>query len=47
VGCGEGALRLTRLQLPGGKPLNFTDLFNSRREKFAVGTVLGHMEAAQ
>ncbi|MCF5823659.1 methionyl-tRNA formyltransferase, partial [Pseudomonas syringae] len=39
--CGAGALRLTRLQLPGGKPLNFTDLFNSRREKFAIGTVLG------
>jgi methionyl-tRNA formyltransferase len=41
VGCGQGSLRLTRLQLPGGKPLNFSDLFNSRREKFALGTVLG------
>ncbi|MCY1275577.1 Methionyl-tRNA formyltransferase [compost metagenome] len=41
VACGEGALRLTRLQLPGGKPLNFADLFNSRREQFAVGKVLG------
>ncbi|WP_122710564.1 methionyl-tRNA formyltransferase [Pseudomonas viridiflava] len=41
VACGENALRLTRLQMPGGKPLSFTDLFNSRREKFAVGTVLG------
>jgi methionyl-tRNA formyltransferase len=41
VACGQRALRLTRLQLPGGKPLNFTDLFNSRREKFATGTVLG------
>ena len=41
VACGNGALRLTRLQLPGGKPLGFSDLFNSRREKFAVGTVLG------
>ena len=40
VACGEGALRLTRLQLPGGKPLAFADLFNSRREQFAVGTVL-------
>jgi methionyl-tRNA formyltransferase len=27
--------------LPGGKALNFSDLFNSRREKFALGTVLG------
>ncbi len=41
VACGTGALRLTRLQLPGGKALNFSDLFNSRREQFAVGTVLG------
>ena len=41
VACGEGALLLTRLQLPGGKALNFADLFNSRREQFAVGTVLG------
>ena len=41
VGCGAGALCLTRLQLPGGKALNFSDFFNSRREKFAVGTVLG------
>ncbi len=41
VACGDGALRLTRLQLPGGKPLNFADLFNSRREQFAVDKVLG------
>ncbi len=40
VACGEGSLRLTRLQLPGGKPLNFTDLYNSRREQFAPGQVL-------
>lgn len=47
VACGVGALRLTRLQLPGGKPLGFADLFNSRREKFAVGTVLGQAVDAQ
>lgn len=41
VACGEGALRLTRLQLPGGKPLAFADLYNSRREQFAAGQVLG------
>ncbi len=41
VACGIGALRLTRLQLPGGKPLNFADLYNSRREQFAPGLVLG------
>ncbi|MFV3380766.1 methionyl-tRNA formyltransferase [Pseudomonas sp. NY15354] len=41
VACGEGALSLTRLQLPGGKALAFSDLFNSRREKFASAKVLG------
>ena len=41
VACGEGALRLTRLQVPGGKPLAFADLYNSRREQFATGQVLG------
>lgn len=41
VACGEGALLLTRLQLPGGKPLAFADLFNSRREQFTPGQVLG------
>ncbi|BAW20595.1 MULTISPECIES: methionyl-tRNA formyltransferase [Pseudomonas] len=41
VACGDQALSLTRLQLPGGKALNFSDLFNSRREKFAAGKVLG------
>lgn len=40
VACAEGALRLTRLQLPGGKPLAFADLYNSRREHFAPGLVL-------
>lgn len=40
VACGEGALCVTRLQLPGGKPLAFADLYNSRREHFSVGTVL-------
>lgn len=41
VACGEGSLRLTRLQLPGGKALAFSDLYNSRREQFATGLVLG------
>lgn len=41
VACGMGALRLTRLQLPGGKALNFSDVYNSRREQFAAGLVLG------
>jgi len=41
VACAEQALCITRLQLPGGKALAFSDLFNSRRERFAVGQVLG------
>ena len=41
VACADGSLRLTRLQLPGGKALNFADLFNSRREQFAIGSLLG------
>lgn len=41
VACGEGALLITRVQLPGGKPLAFADLYNSRRELFTPGGVLG------
>jgi len=41
VACGEGALRLTRLQLPGGKALGFAELINSRREQFAIGMRFG------
>ena len=37
VACGAGSLRLTRIQLAGGKPLAFSDLFNSRREQFTSG----------
>ena len=40
VACGEQALRLTRLQLPGGKPLSFADLYNARRDQFAAGQLL-------
>lgn len=40
IACGEGALRLTRLQMPGGKALAFADLLNSRRDQFACGLVL-------
>ncbi|MCQ4286386.1 methionyl-tRNA formyltransferase [Pseudomonas stutzeri] len=39
VACGVGSLLITRLQLPGGKPLGFSDLYNSRREQFAPGKV--------
>ena len=40
IACGAGALCLTRLQLPGGKPLTFAELLNSRREQFVCGQVL-------
>ena len=42
VACGEQALNLTRLQLPGGKPLAFADLFNARRDQFAAGQLLAN-----
>jgi len=42
VACGEQALRLTRLQLPGGKPLAFTDLYNARRDQFIPGQSLAN-----
>ena len=40
VACGDRALRLTRLQLPGGKALAFADLYNARRDQFAAGQLL-------
>ena len=42
VACGQQALRLTRLQLPGGKPLAFADLYNARRDQFASGQLLAN-----
>ncbi len=42
VACGEQALRLTRLQLPGGKPLAFADLYNARRDQFVPGQSLAN-----
>ena len=42
VACGPQALRLTRLQLPGGKPLAFADLYNARRDQFASGQLLAN-----
>src|SRR5690606_16356752 len=41
VACGEGALRLTRLPLAGGKPVAVADLFNSSRVQFQPGLVFG------
>ena len=42
VACGQGALRLTRVQLPGGKAMAFADLYNARRDQFAAGQCLGN-----
>jgi methionyl-tRNA formyltransferase len=41
IACGQGTLRITRLQLPGGTPLSSADIMNSRRETFRLGTRLG------
>ena len=41
VACGEQALCLTQLQFPGGRALNFSDLFNSHLDKFSKGTFIG------
>ncbi len=41
VACGEGALRLKRLQLPGGKPLAVRELLRARSELLAPGKRFG------
>lgn len=41
VGCGEGGLRITHLQLPGGKALDVAAIMNSRADWFAVGVRFG------
>ena len=41
VACGNDALRITRLQLPGGKPMAAADLLRSRQQLFQPGQVLG------
>jgi methionyl-tRNA formyltransferase len=39
VACGEGALSLRRLQLPGGKALTAREVLNGRADWFAPGAV--------
>lgn len=41
VSCGEGALELTNIQLPGGKALDVAAVMNSKADWFQAGTVLG------
>ncbi|MCP3428747.1 methionyl-tRNA formyltransferase [Opacimonas viscosa] len=40
IGTGEGALCITRCQIPGKKPMAFADIYNSRADWFVPGTVL-------
>lgn len=41
IACGNNAISLTQLQLPGGKALMVDAVMNARAEQFKVGTVLG------
>ena len=41
VACGQGAIKITQLQLPSKKPMDAASILNSRRELFSVGTLLG------
>ena len=41
VACGEAALLLTVMQLPGGKPLAVAELLRSRSDRLAPGVLLG------
>ena len=42
VACGSGALRLTQLQLAGGKALPASELLRARQAMMKPGTVLGY-----
>ncbi len=41
VSCGAGELKITRLQLPGGKVLDARQMLNAKSALFATGTQLG------
>lgn len=41
VACGEGAIKIIQLQLPGKKPMDTAAVLNSKREQFSAGVVLG------
>ncbi|MGB0465922.1 MAG: methionyl-tRNA formyltransferase [Pontibacterium sp.] len=40
VACGQGSLRLTKIQLPGGKPLDCAAVLNAKRDLFPLGKQL-------
>lgn len=41
IQCGQGSLRITQAQLPGGKALKTADLLNSKKALFEAQTKLG------
>ncbi len=41
VATSNGVITLVKLQLPGGKILDFKDILNSKRNEFNIGTILG------
>ncbi|WP_415899629.1 methionyl-tRNA formyltransferase [Neptuniibacter sp. QD48_11] len=41
IACGEGAIKIKQLQLPGKKPMDSAAVLNSKREQFSAGVVLG------
>ncbi len=45
VACSDGSVLLTRLQLPGGKPLTAAAILNGRAALFAPGSSFGNGEA--
>ena len=37
IACGEGVLRVKKLQLPGSRAMSVQDLLNSKKEMFSIG----------
>lgn len=45
IACGDGALRLTHIQLPGSRAMAVADVLNSRASDFPPGIRFGQQEA--
>ena len=45
VGCGSGGLLISRIQLPGKKPVSVRDLLNARPDFFKTGTFLSSTDS--
>lgn len=41
VACGQGAILIQELQLPGARAMSAKEILNARADRFAVGTLLG------